>query len=353
MSTVTMSSLASKYKNFMVPALQVKAGGAEIVANSDYTVESVEVTLSRDAASAASIKLSNVYDIEKRRFSEEAASDFILGELVEIEMGYGSSLTSLFYGYVEEISYELSESPSIHVTAVDVRRMMMGSKKSNITHAVTSYSDAFNEVAKKYKVVYKSTDVDATDKLDVECIIQNGSDYDFIKKELCKKGDRDFFVHAGKLYFKKTKEEIFKTVEMEWARDLFSFQRRANFQDAVVRVLGQNLDTKEALESEVAIKADDSQKSLVQTETTEMNADIQDSAEAKKIADYKAEQEKKKARQASGSCIGIPEILPGGCVKIKNGDRNLMDGTYHVMEVKHTFSSDGYKTSFEAGGWER
>lgn len=317
MSTVTMSSLASKYKDFMVPALKVKVAGTEVIPNSDYTVESVEVTLSKDAASAASIKLTNVYDLKKRSFTSDASSDFILGELVEIEMGYGSSLTSLFYGYVEEINYELSDSPSIHVMAVDVRRIMMGSKKSNIAHQVTSYSDAFNEVIKKYKAAYKSTDVDKTDKLEVECIIQNGSDYHFIKEELCKKGDRDFFVHAGKVYFKKTTEEIFKTVEMEWAKDLISFQRRASFQDTVVRVLGQNLKQKEEVESEIKVKADDSQKTLVQSEITEMNADIQNSADAKKIADYKAEQEKKKARQAGGTCIGIPEILPGAMSRLR------------------------------------
>lgn len=353
MSTVTMSSLASKYKNFMVPALKVKAGGTDVIPNSSYTVETVDVTLSKDAASAASIKLTNVYDIKKRCFISDVSSDFILGELVEIEMGYGSSLTSLFYGYVEEINYELSDSPSIQVTAVDVRRIMMGSKKSNIAHAVTSYSDAFNEVVKKYTAAYKSTDVDDTDTLDVECIIQNGSDYHFIKEELCRKGDRDFFVHAGKVYFKKTTEEIFNTVEMEWAKDLISFQRRASFQDTVIRVLGQNVKTKEEVESEVTVKADDNQKTLVQSEKTEMNADIPDTEKAKNIADYKAEQEKKKARQASGACIGIPEILPGGYVKIKNGDSALINGTYCVTEAKHTFSSDGYRTSFEAGGWTR
>lgn len=353
MSTVTMSSLASKYKNFLVPALKVKAGGFEVTQNSDYAVEAVEVTLSREAASAASIKLTNVYDVEQRSFVKDVSSDFILGELVEIEMGYGSSLTSLFYGYVEEINYELSESPSVNITAVDVRRMMMGSKKSNISHQVKSYSDAFNEVVKNYKPVYKKTSVDSTDKLDVECIIQNGSDYRFIMEELCKKGDRDFFVHAGTLYFKKLSEEIFKTVELEWERDLLSFSRRASFQDTVIRVLGQDLDKKEEVQSEVKVKSDDSQKSLVQSETTEMNADIQNTAEAKKVADYKAEKEKKKARQASGTCIGIPEILPGGYVKIKNADPKLIDGTYNVTEAKHSFSSDGYRTSFEAGGWKR
>lgn len=353
MATVTMSSLASKYKDFMVPALKVKSGGFDLIGNSDYAVESVEVTLSQSAASAAVIQLTNVYDLEKRSFSSDASSDFILGELVEVEMGYGSSLTSLFYGYVDEITYELSENPSIRIAAVDVRKMMMGSKKSNISHQVKSYSDAFNEVVKKYKPAYKTKDVDATAQIEGDCIIQNGSDYDFITEELCRKGNRDFFVHAGKIYFKDISAELFSTVEMEWAKDFISFQRRASFQDAIVKIMGQDVDKKMEVSAEVKVKSDDKQKSLVESETTEMDAGVEDNSDAKKIADHKADEMKKQARQASGVCIGIPEIQAGGRVKITKGDARLIDGVYDIIEAKHIFSSDGYKTSFEVGGWKR
>ncbi|MEH2942034.1 hypothetical protein VSQ32_03980 [Lachnospiraceae bacterium KK002] len=353
MATITMTSLAAKYKDFRVPAMKVKSSGFDLIGESDYAVESVEVTLSQTVASAAVIKLTNVYDLENRKFRDDVSSDFILGELVEVEMGYGSSLTSLFYGYVDEITYELSESPSIRVTAVDVRRMMMGSKKSNISHQVKSYSDAFNEVIKKYKPAYKSKDVDATDKLETDCILQNGSDYEFIKEELCKKANRDFFVQAGIVYFKDIKAELFHTVELEWAKDIISFQRRASFQDVVIKIMGQDVDKKEEVTAEVKVKADDKQKSLVQSEKTEMNASVEDNSDAKKIADHKADEAKKQARQASGVCIGIPEIQAGGRVKIKDGDASLIDGIYDIMEAKHIFSGDGYRTSFEVGGWKR
>ena len=353
MAKISMASLAAKYNDFLVPAMKVKAGGFDLIGASEYGVESVELTLSQSAASAAVIKLTNVYDLEKRSFVSDI-SDFILGEMIEVEMGYGSSLTSLFYGYVDEINYELSENPSVRVTAVDVRRMMMGSKKSNVSHQVKTYSEAFNEVVKTYKPVYKTKDVDETiDKLETDCIIQNGSDYDFIKEELCRKANRDFFVHAGKLYFKEISAELFYTVEMEWAKDFISFQRRASFQDAVIRIMGQDTDKKEEVEAEVKVKSDDKQKTLVKSETTEMDAAVEDSSDAKKIADHKADEMKKQARQATGVCIGVPEIQPGGRVKIKKGDARLIDGTYDIIEVKHSFTGEGYRTTFEVGGWER
>lgn len=352
MATVSMSALAAKYKDFMVPALKVKAGGFDLIGASAYGVESVELTLSQSAASAAVIKLNNVYDVESRSYISDI-SDFILGEMIEVEMGYGSSLTSLFYGYVDEINYELSDNPSVKVTAVDVRRLMMGSKKSNISHQVKSYSDAFKEVVKKYKPVYKTKDVDVTDKLETDCILQNGSDYEFIKEELCRKGNRDFFVHAGKLYFKEIDAELFLTVEMEWAKDIISFQRRASFQDALITVMGQDTDKKEEVEAKVTVKSDDKQKSLVQNETTQMDAAVEDNSDAKQVAEHKADEMKKQARQATGVCIGVPEIQPGGRVKIRHGDSRLIDGTYDIIEVKHSFSPDGYRTTFEVGGWKR
>ena len=352
MAIVSMAGLAAKYNDFLVPAIKVKAGGFDLIGASEYGVESVELTLSQSAASAAVIKLTNVYDLENRKFISDI-SDFILGEMVEVEMGYGSSLTSLFYGYVDEINYELSDNPAVRVTAVEVRRMMMGSKKSNISHQVKSYSDAFDEVVKKYKPAYKSKDVDATDQLEADCIIQNGSDYDFIKEELCRKGNRDFFVHAGKLYFKEITAELFLTVEMEWAKDFISFQRKATFQDALIRVMGQDTDKKEEVEAEVTVKSDDKQKTLVQNETTQMDAAVEDTGDAKQVAEHKADEMKKQARQATGVCIGVPEIQPGGRVKIKNADGRLLDGTYDIIEVKHSFSGDGYKTTFEVGGWKR
>lgn len=352
MATISMASLADKYKNFMVPALKIKIDGFDLIGAREYAVESVEVTLSQSAASAAVIKLTNVYDLKKRRF-EEDVNDFILGELVDIEVGYGSSLTSIFYGYVDEINYELSENPSVRVTAVDVRRMMMGSQQSNVSHQVQSYSDAFNEIAKKYNSVYKTKDVDVTEKLQAECIIQNGNDYDFIKEELCRKGDRDFFVHAGKLYFKDVSADLFSTVEMEWAKDIISFQRKASFQDVAIKVMGQNTKRKEEVTAEISLKADDKQKTLVKSENSQMDASVEDNSEAKKIAEYKADEMKKQARQATGVCIGVPEILPGGRVKIKNGDPKLIDGTYDIIEVKHSFSNSGYRTTFEVGGWKR
>ena len=84
-----------------------------------------------------------------------------------------------------------------------------------------------------------------------------------------------------------------------------------------------------------------------------MNASVEDNSDAKKIADHKADEAKKQARQASGVCIGIPEIQAGGRVKIKDGDASLIDGIYDIMEAKHIFSGDGYRTSFEVGGWKR
>ena len=50
-----------------------------------------------------------------------------------------------------------------------------------------------------------------------------------------------------------------------------------------------------------------------------------------------------------GSCIGIPELIPGRYNKIDGGD-DQSNGSYFLTKVRHIFDIDGYKTEFEIKG---
>ena len=47
-----------------------------------------------------------------------------------------------------------------------------------------------------------------------------------------------------------------------------------------------------------------------------------------------------------GECIGMPELIPGRYLKVDGGDKQS-NGTYFLTKVKHKFTDDGYRTSFE------
>ena len=52
----------------------------------------------------------------------------------------------------------------------------------------------------------------------------------------------------------------------------------------------------------------------------------------------------------SGSCVGLPEIIPGRFISITGMDGET-DGTYYISHVRHTISEDdGYRTQIEIKG---
>ncbi|MEG1459123.1 MAG: hypothetical protein RSJ40_07430, partial [Acetivibrio sp.] len=60
----------------------------------------------------------------------------------------------------------------------------------------------------------------------------------------------------------------------------------------------------------------------------------------------------KKAQGGSGSCIGLPELVPGRYVKIAKFDKDA-DDTYFINKIEHSFSlGDGFSTQFEIAGYK-
>lgn len=50
-----------------------------------------------------------------------------------------------------------------------------------------------------------------------------------------------------------------------------------------------------------------------------------------------------------GTCVGIPELIPGRYITVKGLDDDT-EGTYFVSKVHHRFSKSGYYCGFEVKG---
>ena len=50
-----------------------------------------------------------------------------------------------------------------------------------------------------------------------------------------------------------------------------------------------------------------------------------------------------------GTCVGLPELIPGRFVAIKGLDEETA-GSYFVTKVRHQFSQQGFYTEFEVKG---
>lgn len=346
--TVSYSSLVKKYENFMVPAMVMKIDNKDVSRMSGIYIAQVDVQLSIDSICSASFTLENVYKLQESSFFSNIKSNFQLGSIVSIELGYGSSTEPVFWGYIHELQYSFDEVASISVNALDMRRLMRMNQE-NRTFSDKSYSEIFKEVIGKYSKVYQSTKVDTmTDK--IERLAQNVNDYDFVLKELCKKANKEFYVLAGKVYFQDKNESKIPLITLKWGENLFSFHVNRRYCNEEIAVYG--VDGKDVVISKEQVVSDGKMKKLTAKPLRRdiKGSNVDDKKGTQALARKEAQKRKRNAKDGSGSCIGIPELMPGRYIAIENLDVDGSDFKGYVTRVSHSFSESGFTTNFEFGG---
>lgn len=124
--------------------------GTDLVSKMNLSILEMKVSLSLEAAGMAVFKIGGLYEEEKQEFDSGVKSRFVLGSIVEIELGYLSSSLNIFKGFVAMSGVEFYTTPCLVVTVMDVRRLMMLSGNEYMLHDVENYSDAFRAVIRKY-----------------------------------------------------------------------------------------------------------------------------------------------------------------------------------------------------------
>ena len=346
--TVSYRSLAKKYENFMVPAMVMKVDNKDVSKMSGIYIEQLDVRLSIENICSANFSLANVYNLQESSFFSIVKNNFQLGSTVSIELGYGSSTELVFWGYIHELQYSFDEVASISVNVLDMRRLMKMNQE-NRTFSDKSYSEIFKEVIQKYSKVYKSTKIDAmTDK--IERLAQNVNDYDFVVKELCKKANKEFFVLAGKVYFQDKNENKTPLITLKWGENLFSFSVSRRYCNEEIAVYG--VDGKDVVVSKEKVVSDGKIKKLTSKPLRRdiKGSNIDDKKGTQALAKKEAQKRKKSSKDGSGSCIGIPELMPGRYLAIENLDVDGANFKGYITGVSHSFNESGYTTNFELGG---
>lgn len=352
--TTTFEDLITKYSNFMVPTIKIKVQGSDIVSSLKIAVEDVSIVLPLDSAGSCNFTIINAFDLEESSFSSAVTLKLKLGTIFEVELGYGSSTTMVFKGYISEINMNFSESPTLEVSGMDVRKLMMDGKERMVKHDVKNYSEAFTQIMDKYKKLCSSTDVDATDdQLGTNGVNQVKSDYKFIQNSLCKKAERKFFVLGDKAYFVKKDKYNSPIITLQWGLSLVSFSRRANYLDSEILVVGHDGDAGASFEGSAKATSSDPQSTLITqpNPTVILDPDATSESKAKQRAEIEANGIMSRNQSASGSCIGIPELVPGRYIKINKLGSGIKD-KFYLVKVSHRFGSDGFTTNFDVEGWE-
>lgn len=351
----TYDALTKKYDHFTTPVVKVKANGTDVITSLKLSVVELKMTLSLDAASMVVIKFGDAYDIEKHAFESSVKDKFAPGTVVEVEIGYKSSTENLFKGFVAARGMELGEMPLFVVTLMDARRLMMLSGSRYQLHVAKNYSDVFREVMSRYAKLC-DTKIEATkDELEIP-VSQTTDDYRFVTRELIGRGkaEREFFILGPTAYFRKPQDEKSPIMTMEFGRELIALKTDEAYFDIDVEVVGYDPVKQEQLSGKAEASGSKSQTKLIgQTPQYYMpDPSVDTSSKANGKAKSIANRMKQKTQTGSGMTIGLPVLVPGRFVKVKNADKDLGDHKFYLKNVIHEINKEDYRTMFEISGWE-
>lgn len=340
------TALASRYGNFAAPVMKILINGTDVIAGQKLAVENLSVSLSVRQAGSVHFNVVNAFSLSSRTFTDEVKQSFQPGSKIKVELGYGSTVCLLFQGYISELCLDFGETPQISVTALDVTRLLMDTVHQNLVYEVTSYSAAFQAVMEEFSGMYDTLKIDATEDT-LTKVVQKDSSYRFIQEELCAKADREFLVIGGTVYF-RSPSVTEAVVSLSWGEGLMSFQERRSQCNQVIRVYGKAENKKDQLKAEVTVKTDAASSSICVVKEYQ-NYSLVGQTAVQKYADRIAGKQKAAGEGGSGTCIGIPELVPGSYIKLGNLDSG--DGKeYYIKSVKHNIGSGGYTTQFDVEG---
>ncbi|MDE5777060.1 MAG: phage baseplate assembly protein V [Lachnospiraceae bacterium] len=346
------NTLADRYGNFEIPAaaIYLKDSKDNVIQSKNLEIEEIQVTLSADEASSVSFRIGNAFDLESWSIRQEVKDAFALGTIISVALGYCEQLTTVFKGYIEEFCADYQTSPTVVVTAMDLRKRLMQYQNSMYKYSDCTYSELFQTLLEKHSDLYDNLNITATaDKIE---IIQNGDDFRFIKEELCARAERDFYVAGGEVYFIKPEDGTKAFLTLEWGKHLLSFEQGSRYCNRQIKICcnQENKEENAVTQDLKTYKDISSLEKKVPVDEYEMEVGASQQ-ELNHYMEKMAAQKKQKQIFGSGTVLGIPEIVPGRHIKISNVDESTA-GIYYISEVCHHFDSDGFTTRFVIGNRE-
>ena len=347
--TVNYSDLQKKYKNFMIPAIKIKVSGTDLVNSMKLAVVSMNMNLSTKSAGSCVITIAGLYDPKSHSLKSEAKSKFALGTIVTVELGYASSTECVFKGFVLKMGVSFTDKALLTVTLMDARRLMMTGAARHKLYDVKNYSDAVKEILSDYSKL-GSTKIDATDDKLKSPVSQNSTDYDFITKSLIEEGrtDREFFIVADKIYFRKPRSEKSPITTMTYGKELLTFSESSEYKDLKIEVYGYDHEMQKQVKGSESVSKPSGQKSVLSKSSVMMIVDsmIDSDAKAGEKAKIIAKREEMRGNKASAMTIGLPQLIPGRFIKV-SGLEGMADKSYYITDVEHVFTEDEFITRLE------
>ena len=347
--------------------------GTAIIPDDDLMVTNMSVTLSSGFESSVctftlkSKKPKYNETLKKIQLDEKMKKFMELGSEIEVCMGYGdeNNCKTVFKGNIYTVNFNLENLNNfeLEVQAMDVKAFMMENQHYKIHQEYMEYGALVSNIVSLYSEYCNYSDSQTkiihSTKLSKITYQRKQSDYDFLVS-LAKRIHYLFYVINGVVHFEPypTLKNSTTSIVITPGDYLIDFSREITLSDQVDVVKVRKNNEENPNEPIEGTSSDDNKASDVSNsldpknnnkkEVLIIDPSIKDGNEAKEIA--KAEYETRSWNFAKGKfkIRGLPEIVPGKYVEIKNVSDDI-DQKYFITEVRHEFSGGSYYTYCKFG----
>ncbi len=337
------SVLRTQYSDFAVPAYTIKIDDAEIT---DFLIDDIEVDNGMGTtAGACRFTAHDIYEHGSGSFSAGALTNLKPGGQISVSLGYGSSVSEVFSGYIDELGMSFSEENiSLSAVCLDARALMRDGSAYMAAKEKTTKT-VVEDIMDEYRPLISSKSVTLAELENEVNITQAGGDLEYVQNAADLRGHY-FFIDCGSAYIGDEKPSV--CVEFDWPDIMMDFSAR--YVDVTVIGMGYDHAKMEAFSAESNAKG--TQKDLLTVKKAIQLPPhlLGDSGTAVVTAATKAA--KRVASSGIIICRGIPEPKLGEKVKINSFPLASISGSsFCVTSICHRMSSeDGYTTEIGIGG---
>ena len=355
----TYDSLSKKYDSFTAPAFEITVGG-KTFESAKVQIPTLEVELTADGnAGGCSFTLEGQYDNESNAWLNGLAKTIKAGATVEVKGGYVKQ-KELFYGYVDDYSFEFEQSaaPRITVSGLDGLGYLM-SLREPLYAGQKQAAQIVKEIMNKSVSAgfAKKVTIGSLSGFETPIVKEQIDDWKFLNL-MAQRYGMSLFAVAGELVFDDVGSKTSPILTLKMGQGLHSFQKRVSLAHQVgkVEVWGRDVNQKAVKGEASKVTAEGDGKSAA-----ELVPGLKD-AVLREYSEYARTQEECKLLaerrlngiamglvSGGGSCIGIPELIPGRYIKIDGAD-DISNGSYFMTKVRHLFQDNQYLTFFEFKG---
>lgn len=367
MGCLTFDQLEKKHGMFLHPGCFVKLEGKELGEEFPLDEVTVDLPYSYEAGSCSFI-VTNAFgntsqtQVELRK---ELRQLLELGKKIELYLGYENGTKVLvFTGYVDGIYLDFNRERAelrCQIECLDAKGIMMNSLHSEQKKNVTRYSDAVQDILKKYPKLIRKRTIDDTGEQKVLIEQQKESDYEFICR-LAKQLNYRFYLLKEEAFFQKHNadtEEFFHFNIDEYMEE-FHLYTTLDHQVKKVVVRGSNeQDPAQPFEAEAVSYQSNVDRSKIEAGNNQILSsrvvktiiDLSVTSESEAKARAEAELTRLSCFQAKGSVVtvGVPDFIPGKVVSVE-GFGEAADRSYRISRVIHRFHKESYTTECELEG---